>query len=155
MKSFKKIKLAVLMAMIGLLSVTFTGCKEEGCDDPTADNYNQDAEKNDGSCKYPTINVASSGNTGDVLGAGGTASKTWTFTNPNTSASYDMSITATSGSFQLVLKDSAGKIVLDQTLTAGSGPQSIGGRTSSGAAGSWSGTITLTKFNGTGDYSFL
>ena len=155
MKPFKKVKLVVLVAMIGLLSATFTGCKEEGCDDPKADNYNQDAGKNDGSCKYPTINVTSSGNTGDVQGGGGSASKTWTFTNSNTSAGYDMSITATSGSFQLALKDAAGQIVLDQTLTAGSGPQSIGGRTSSGAAGSWSGTITLTKFNGTGDYSFL
>lgn len=32
------------MAMIGLLSVTFTRCKEEGCDDPKADNYNPDAD---------------------------------------------------------------------------------------------------------------
>lgn len=155
MKPIRKVKLGALVAIIGLLSATFIGCKEEGCDDPMADNYNQDAGKNDGSCKYPTISVTSSGNTGDVRGAGGSASKTWTFTNSKTSAGYDMSITATSGSFQLVLKDAAGQIVLDQTLTAGSGPQSVGGTTSSGAAGSWTGTITLTKFNGTGDYSFL
>jgi hypothetical protein len=141
--------------MIGLISATFTGCKNEGCSDPQADNYDQDAEKDDGSCKYPTINVTPAGNTGDIRGAGGSASKTWSFTNTNTSAGYDMSITATSRSFQLVLKDASGATVLDQTLTAGTGPQSVGGTTSSGTAGSWTGIITLTKFNGSGDYSFL
>ena len=66
-----------------------------------------------------------------------------------------MSIGATSGSFRLVLKDAGAVTVLDKTLTAGSGAQDASGTSSSGTAGTWTATITLTNFNGSGDYSVL
>lgn len=150
----KRAKLTVLVA-IALASATFTGCKKEGCTDINANNYSKEAKKDDGTCTYPTINTSSTNTSGDVKGAGGTASKTWTFTNNKTTVGWDMSIDATSGSFQLVLKDASGVSVLDKTLTAGSGPQDAAGTSSAGTAGTWTATITLTKFNGTGDYSFL
>lgn len=154
-KSIKKNQLIVLVAMVGLTLATFTSCKKEGCNDPNANNYDSKAKKDDGTCTYPVINVGTTGNSGDIQGAGGTASRTFTFTSNNATVGWDMSISATSGSFQLVLKDASGVIVVDKTLTAGSGPQSASGTSSSGTAGTWTGTITLTKFNGTGDYSFL
>ena len=64
-----------------------------------------------------------------------------------------MSIDATSGSFQLVVKDADGVIVINKTLTAGSGAQDAAGTSSSGTSGIWTATITLASFNGTGDYS--
>ena len=151
----KTIQLLALIAIVGTTLTTFTSCKKEGCIDTNADNYDDKAKKDDGTCIYPTINKTSGGNSGDIKGGGGTASDTWTFTNNNTTAGWDMSIGATSGSFQLVLKDASGTTVLDKTLTAGSGAQDASGTTSSGTAGSWTVTITLTNFNGTGDYSFI
>ena len=152
----KKTATLIILALFttGVLT-TFTGCKKEGCIDANADNYDDEAKKDDGTCTYPTINKTSTGNSGDVKGAGGTASDTWTFTNNNNTAGWDMSIDATSGSFRLVLQDADGTTVLDKTLTAGSGAQDADGTTSSGTAGTWTCTITLTNFNGTGDYSFL
>lgn len=38
--------------LIGLLALTFSSCKKEGCTDPTAANYNENAKKDDGSCTY-------------------------------------------------------------------------------------------------------
>lgn len=144
--------MTIAMLFLGIIS-TFTSCGEKGCTDPNADNYNQDAEKDDGSCTYPIINISSTNTSGDVSGAGGTASKTVTFTNNNSTIGWDMSIDATSGSFQLVVKDADGTTVIDKTLTAGSGAQDASGTSSSGTSGAWSVTISLTSLNGTGDYS--
>lgn len=149
--------LLVLTLLTVATMTTFIGCKKKGCTDPNADNYYDKAKKDDGTCTYPTINVNTSGAgaSGDIKGAGGTISKTWTFTNNKSTVDWDMSIGATSGSFRLVLKDVAGTTKLDKTLTAGSGPQDASGQTPAGTAGTWTATITLTQFKGTGDYSFL
>lgn len=37
-----------------LLGVTAISCKKEGCTDSTATNYNEEAKKDDGSCKFET-----------------------------------------------------------------------------------------------------
>ena len=151
----KKLNYLFIATIATGLMFGFTSCSKEGCTDINANNYNDDAKKDDGTCTYPTINTSSTSMSGDVSGAGGTASKTWTFTNNNTTVGWDMSIGATSGSFQLVLKDASGVTVLDKTLTAGSGAQDASGTSTAGTAGTWTATITLTNFNGTGDYSFL
>lgn len=104
-----------------------------------------------------TANVNSVNNqSGDVKGNGGSATKTWTFTNSNATAGWDMTINdATSGSFNLTLQDDAGTVVLDKTLTANSGASAADGTTAEGVPGEWTATVTLTNFDGTGDYSFL
>ena len=45
-------KAIALIAPITLTALTFSSCKKEGCTDPTAENYNEKAKKDDGSCLY-------------------------------------------------------------------------------------------------------
>jgi hypothetical protein len=146
-------KLFILIAIAAMAASTFTGCKEKGCTNPNADNYNQEATEDDGCCTYPTINISSTNTSGDISGLGGTASKTVSFTNNNSTVGWDMAIDASSGSFQLVVKDADGETVIDETLTADSGAQDADGTSSSGTSGTWTATVSLTSFNGTGDYS--
>ncbi|PWH82911.1 hypothetical protein [Brumimicrobium oceani] len=44
----------IIASLILVLGLGFTSCKKEGCTDPVAVNYNDDAEKDDGSCEYAT-----------------------------------------------------------------------------------------------------
>lgn len=150
----KTLQSVILIAALGLTSATFTSCKRKGCTDVNANNYDSKAKKNNNTCTYPVINTSSTGKSGDISGSGGTVSKTFNFSNSTQTVGWDMSINSSSGSFQLVLKDASGAVVVDRTLTGGSGPQSADGTSTSGTSGTWTCIITLTKFSGTGDYSF-
>jgi hypothetical protein len=91
---------------------------------------------------------------GDFGGNGGSTSKSYTWQNSLPTADYNMDITATKGGkMQTIIKDAAGKTVLDHTIEAGVTPDSKSGVTSSVTAGAWTVTITLTNFNGSGSFS--
>jgi len=91
---------------------------------------------------------------GDFTGNGGSGSRTINWVNNLSTADYNADITATqSGIFQIIVKDSKGKVVLDRTLNGATEPDSIDGVTSVGDPGIWTITITLTSFNGDGSYS--
>lgn len=139
MKMLKTIRVVSLFILSGIIASGVTSCKD---DEP-----------------FATVTFTGTSNkSGDLRGDGGSTTKTFTFQNPNTTAGWDMSITASAGSsFNLVLKDASGAVMLDQTLTAtaNSGSPSADGTTIAGTAGTWTGTVTLTSFNGTGDYSVL
>lgn len=64
----KKILLFTLIACAGL-----TACKKKGCTDPTANNYNADAEKDDGTCTYDNTVE-----TEVIVSSNITANTTWT-----------------------------------------------------------------------------
>lgn len=150
----KKFKVVTTALIVGVMALGFTSCKKEGCIDPKANNYNEEAKKDDGTCTYPVINMNAAGTSGDISGGGGTASGTQTFTQNSATLGWDMSINASTGSFNLTVRDADGNIVINQTLTAGSGAQSADGTSAAGTTGTWTATVTLTDFTGTGDYSF-
>ncbi|MBN4073173.1 hypothetical protein JYT74_03920 [Crocinitomix catalasitica] len=153
MKNRTLILSALLIGIMG--TIGFTSCSKKGCIDINADNYSAEAEKDDGSCTYPVINMSGTGTSGDVTGNGGTATGTTTFTQSSSTLGWDMSQDASSGSFNLTVTDDSGTEVINKTLTAGSGAQDASGTSSSGTTGTWTATVTLTSFNGTGDYSFM
>jgi len=148
----KKSQILILAAVLSI--GTITSCKKKGCIDPNANNYSEEAKKDDGSCTYPVINMNASGTSGDISGGGGTASSTQTFTQNSSTLGWDMSINASTGSFNLTVKDADGTSVINKTLTAGVGAQDASGTSSAGTTGTWTATVTLTDFTGTGDYSF-
>lgn len=150
----KKLNILTSVAVVAIIALGATSCKKKGCTDPNADNYSSEAKKDDGMCTYPIINMAATGTSGDISGNGGTATGSKTFTQNSSTLGWDMSINASTGSFNLTVKDADGNIVINKTLTAGSGPQNADGTSISGTTGTWTATVTLTNFTGTGDYSF-
>lgn len=151
----KKVNLIFTALLIGLISVTtFTSCKVEGCMDPAADNYEIEAEKDDGSCTYPVISFNPGGDDGDVIGGGGSATSTFDWTNSNSRAELNMDITSASGgSLQIVVDDADGVEVINETLTVGVGDDSRNVCSASGTAGTWTVTVTVTNFDGDASYS--
>lgn len=91
---------------------------------------------------------------GDFTGTGGSATRTFIWMNNLRTADYNADITATAeGTFQMVVRDADGMIVLDRSLNGASEPDSFSGVTEAGTSGTWSVTITLSDFQGDGSFS--
>ena len=126
----------LVLAAIVMTTVSFTSCEK---DEPSAS---------------VSLNETGSDLGGDVTGDGGSVTQSRLWNNPLATADWNMDITsAAGGSFNLMIEDSDGVTVLNQTLTAGQGDDSKSGVTSSGATGEWTITVTLTSFNGDGSFS--
>ena len=151
----QKTQLILAALLIGLMGTTIlSSCKKEGCTDSKANNYDEDAKKDDNSCTYPTININSGGDDGDVTGSGGSITATHNWTNNQSKAELNMDLTSTKGgTFQIIVKDASGIEVLNETLTSGVGDDSKTKCSTSGTSGNWTITITLTDFNGDGSFT--
>jgi len=131
-------KLLTIFTAMLLFIGTFTSCSD---DDSPAVNI--------------TVNEGPNGDIGgDFTGDGGNGSRTINWTNNLSTADYNADITATAfGTFQIVVADANGTVVLDRNLSGETEPDSIDGVTQAGEPGNWTVTITLTSFNGDGSYS--
>lgn len=88
------------------------------------------------------------------IGNGGTADRSFIWNNNLRTADYNADITATSeGSFQMIVEDSEGMVVLDRSIQGGTEPDSIDGVTAAGTSGIWTVTIRVTNFRGDGSFS--
>ncbi len=95
---------------------------------------------------------------GDVdasfTGNGGTTTRMFSWNNNLSTADYNADITASAeGSFQMIVEDSEGMVVLDRTIQGGAEPDTIGGVTDTGTSGIWTVTIMVSDFNGDGSFS--
>ncbi|MDG1573405.1 hypothetical protein OZ410_13835 [Robiginitalea sp. M366] len=87
-------------------------------------------------------------------GNGGTATRSFVWNNNLSTADFNADITSTaSGSFQMIVEDSQGMVVLDRTILGSNQEDTIGGVTAAGSAGLWTVTIIVTNFNGDGSFS--
>ncbi len=131
-------KLLTIFTLTVLFIGTFLSCSDD--DGPNAN---------------ITVNEGPSGDIGgDFIGNGGNASRTINWTNNLATADYNADITATAtGTFNIVIADSEGTVVLNRNLIGGTEPDTIDGVTSAGEPGNWTVTITVTSFNGDGSYS--
>ena len=95
---------------------------------------------------------------GDVdasfTGNGGSATRMFSWNNNLTTADYNADITATTvGTFNMVVLDADGSIVLNRTLNGAVEPDSFSGVTDAGTSGIWTVTITVESFSGDGSFS--
>lgn len=130
-------KTILKFAFIAIFSTLIIGCSSD--DDPAAKvtilNQNTDFD-------------------GDVTGSGGSLNKSYTWNNPLATVDYNMDITsAQGGSFQLIMQDADGAVVLDKTIVAGQGEDSRSGVSQAGTPGDWTVQIILKNFNGDGSFS--
>lgn len=87
-------------------------------------------------------------------GNGGTTTRMFSWNNNLTTADYNADVTlAREGSFRILVEDSEGVLVLDQTIAGGTEPDSIDGVTDTGASGIWVVTIEVSNFIGDGSFS--
>ena len=91
---------------------------------------------------------------GEFSGNDGKVERTFLWQNSSNIANYDADITSSSnGFFEMEVKDADGNVVLNKTLQGDAQPDSLSGQTSSGTTGTWSITITLSSFDGNGNFS--
>lgn len=91
---------------------------------------------------------------GDFTGNGGSATRTFVWLNNLTRADYNADITETGeGTFNMIVLDADGNMVLNRSLDGASEPDSFSGVTDAGTSGLWSVTITVNAFNGDGSFS--
>ena len=87
-------------------------------------------------------------------GNGGTTTRMFSWNNNLNTADYNADVTlASEGTFQMIVEDSEGMVVLDRTLQGGSEPDTIGGVTNAGTPGIWTVTIRVINFKGDGSFS--
>lgn len=135
-------KFSLLIALTAISTMIFTSCEDYEDREIIENTFTGNIDVTSGE-----VDPA-----GDFTGDGDSGGFSFAWMNPQTTASANFDITTTAGTVQMIVKDSEGTIVIDETLTAGS-EDSYSGVSQSGAEGMWIVEFVLTKFNGDGSYS--
>lgn len=91
---------------------------------------------------------------GDFVGNNDSGCYSFSFNNPETRVEATFDITTINGSsVQMIIRDAAGTVVLDQTLIMGVGDDSFSNLSQSGKAGQWTVILNFADFDGDGSYS--
>jgi hypothetical protein len=84
----KNLRLIGLTILAGAMTLTYSGCKQEGCTDSLANNYDEKADEDDGTCAYDRDAMIGSFTSNATINCGvsgsGTASGTLTIANSST-----------------------------------------------------------------------
>ncbi len=138
----------VFLPYLFVLALMFaTSCDDDEGSYVTSVSVNGNVLFDDGDDFFGDVN-------GDFASDGGNATRTFLWENSLGTADYNADITTLAeGSFQMIVKDADGNVVLDKSLNGAVEPDSFSGVTSSGTPGIWSVTIVLTSFNGDGSFS--
>ncbi len=89
---------------------------------------------------------------GDFTGTNASGTFSFAWINPQSKASANFDLTSSSGSVQMIIEDDKGKVVLNQTRSAG-GVDTYAGVSDEGTSGLWIVKIIITDLNGDGSYS--
>ena len=131
------------LAIIATTTVLFASCSDEYEDrEVITDTYSGNVDVTSGG-----VDPA-----GDFIGDGDSGIFSFAWVNPEGTASANFDITSETGSLQMTVKDDAGTVVIDHTLTAG-GADTYSGVSAPGEAGIWIVELKLTDFSGDGSYS--
>lgn len=136
---------------LGFAMLTFTSCKQDGCTDITADNYDPDANNDDGTCVYSgcTDQGAENYNANATIDDGSCI-----YARDKFIGAYNVNENCTSGNFTYSLTITPSTTTTDAMVISNFGGYGVNVRaTVSGANISFNDTQDGVTFSGTGNIS--
>jgi len=149
LKIMKK-SILILITFVALVAVVSTGCKREGCTDPLANNYDEKAKDDDGSCLYDAITMDHNDWKGDITAEITLdASKVWKLTGlikvkdgGKLTIPAGTKIEGVGGTSSAIIVEQGGKIFVNGTAAA---PVVMTSGLATKARGDWGGLVICGK----------
>jgi hypothetical protein len=149
LKNMKK-SILILITFVAVVAVVSTGCKREGCTDPLANNYDEKAKDDDGSCSYDPITMDHNDWKGDITAEITLdASKVWKLSGlikvkdgGKLTIPAGTKIEGVGGTSSAIIVEQGGKIFVNGTAAA---PVVMTSGLATKARGDWGGLVICGK----------